>query len=400
MFTPSPTFEWRVPGCPEPPYWTLDWSATTRAFPDLFALGDVQQEPAHHGEGDVLTHTRMVCKALAAISRWRALPPVERRALFAAAVLHDISKGRCTVVDEQGHISAPGHARAGAHDTQVLLWQDHELPLMPREHIVRLVRHHGLPLWFWDREDMARAVIAASQVVRLDHIALLAEADVRGRVCADQQELLDRVALFHEFCADLGCLDAPYQFTSDHSRVVYFEGAPSPYTAYDDTRCEVMLMSGIPGAGKDTWLAHNYPDLPVISLDRLRAELDIAPTDNQRVVVHAAKEQAKVFLRAHSSFVWNATNVTHTMRAQLIDLFRRYHARVTIVYVDAAWRDIVERNRQREHGIPLAALHSLARKLDVPDLTEAHKVHWVVPDERLENVEAAVYSTQGSSGTG
>ena len=30
------------------------------------------------------------------------------------------------------------------------------------------------------------------------------------------------------------------------------------------------MMSGLPGAGKDFWVAENLRDLPVISLDALR----------------------------------------------------------------------------------------------------------------------------------
>ncbi len=80
------------------------------------------------------------------------------------------------------------------------------------------VRHHGLPLWFLDRADPARAVVAASQVARLDHVAMLAEADVRGRICADQRELLDRIELFRQYCVELGCLAQPRAFASAHSR--------------------------------------------------------------------------------------------------------------------------------------------------------------------------------------
>ena len=49
----------------------------------------------------------------------------------------------------------------------------------------------------------------------------------------------------------------------------------------EDYRCTVTMMSGLPGRGKDTWLAANCPDLPVVSLDELRCELDIEATDDQ-----------------------------------------------------------------------------------------------------------------------
>ena len=41
------------------------------------------------------------------------------------------------------------------------------------------------------------------------------------------------------------------------------------YAAFDDTVCEVVMMSGLPGAGKDFWVAENLADCPVVSLDAL-----------------------------------------------------------------------------------------------------------------------------------
>src|SRR5437879_1968992 len=49
-----------------------------------------------------------------------------------------------------------------------------------------------------------------------------AEADVRGRMCADGRKLLERIDLFRQFCAELDCFEQPRAFASAHSRFVYF----------------------------------------------------------------------------------------------------------------------------------------------------------------------------------
>ena len=346
-------------------------------------MAGVPQEPGYHAEGDVLTHTSMVAQALAALDEWRALAEPERTALFAAALLHDVAKPACTRVEADGRITSPRHAQVGGTMARALLWAGEGLDAAPpfpiRETISRLVRYHGLPLWFFEKPDPLRAVIEASQSVRLDWVALLAEADVRGRLCADQQELLDRIVLFRAFCEESRCYRAPREFASDHSRFVYFHrpsGDPE-YAAYDDTTCEVVLMSGLPGAGKDTWIRDHYPDRPVISLDQIRHELSISPRDNQGKVVWTAKERAREYLRQHKSFVWNATNITRSVRAPLIALFTSYAARVRIVYVDASRDVLISRNAKRAQPIPVPVIERLAAKLDVPDLTEAHAVEWV-----------------------
>ncbi len=222
-------------------------------------------------------------------------------------------------------------------------------------------------------------MIEASQRARLDRLALLAEADVRGRECGDRQELLDRIDLFRQYCREHRCYSGPREFPSDHSRFVYFRsehGSPD-YEAFDDTRFEVILMSGLPGAGKDTWIRQHRPDWPVVSLDQIRKELKVPPEANQAPVVQAAKERARQHLGAQRSFIWNATNVTRSMRSQLIDLFAGYPARIRIVSIDAPYSAILRRNRSRLQSIPERIIDELARKLEVPDLTEAHAVEWV-----------------------
>jgi predicted kinase len=209
---------------------------------------------------------------------------------------------------------------------------------------------------------------------------MVAKADILGRTCTDQQRLLDNISLFSEFCRDQQCFDRPRQFPSDHSRFLYFrkEDRDPDYLAYDDTRCEVVVMSGLPGAGKDKWIRENAYDLPVISLDDLRREMKIAATDNQGPVISAARELARQYLRRQQSFVWNATNLSRQIRAKTIDLCAAYNARVRIIYVEAPEATLYEQNRQREDSVPVAVIESLIERWEMPDLTEAHRVDFVV----------------------
>jgi len=371
---------WEAPCCPAPPDWHVDWPATLDTYPWLRTLAGVPQDPVHHAEGNVLIHTRAVVEALAALPSWRELPPAERSALFAAALLHDIAKPECTQVEPDGRISSPGHARAGAVLARRLLWE--EVPFAAREIIVGLVRLHGLPIWFLDRPDLDRSLLAASYRVPLDRLALLAEADARGRSCADPGDLLARIDLFRETCRSLGCLDRPRAFPSDHSRVRYFRGLQHDpgYEAWDDTWGEVVLLAGLPGAGKDFWLRESLPGLPVVSLDAIRQERGIGPEEPQGGVVRTAKEQAREHLRRRVPFAWNATNLTRHLRDPLIDLFLGYGARVRVVYVDAPPDLALRRNRERERSVPESVVLRLAGKLELPDLTEAHRVDYVAPD--------------------
>src|SRR4051812_41594244 len=100
-----------LPVCPGPPDWQIDWDAACAVFPSLASLAACPQDPRHHAEGDVGTHTRMVLAALVALPAFRALDPATREELYVAALLHDIGKPACTRHEPDGTITSRGHSR-------------------------------------------------------------------------------------------------------------------------------------------------------------------------------------------------------------------------------------------------------------------------------------------------
>jgi predicted kinase len=262
---------------------------------------------------------------------------------------------------------------------QQILW-DLGVPFREREAIASLIKYGSLPLWFWDKPNPERAVIKASQIIRCDMLGLLAEADVRGRYCDDQAQLFERIEFFREFCQENHCFEQPRIFPSAHSRFIYFqkEDRHPDYEAYDDTRFQVVMMSGLPGSGKDTWIQENLPNWRVISLDELRKTMGIDPDEDQGAVVNAAKTIAKEYLRNQQSFVWNATNLSRQLRGVLVRLFANYQASVRIVYLEAPWEELLRRNGDRTAKLPEKVLSRMKSRLEVPDITEAQTVDWVV----------------------
>jgi putative nucleotidyltransferase with HDIG domain len=363
--------------CPSPPVYRVDWQCIEEVFPAVRQMADCPQDALHHAEGNVLIHTQMVLDALVSMPAWRALPEWEREVVFTAALLHDVAKPSCTRV-EDGRITSRGHSKRGAITARTLLWSL-RLPIDAREQVANLIRYHQIPFFLIDKPGSRRTLFEVSQSARCDLLALVAEADARGRVCADQQKLLDNISLFTQYAEEQNCLRQPRQFPNDHSRFLYFrkEGRDPEYTAYDDTVCEVVLMSGLPGAGKDYWVAENLAGWPVISLDELRREMRISPTANQGAVVSRAREAARVYLRKKQPFVWNATNISRQMRELSVNLFAAYNARVRIVYVEAPEERLHEQNRERADAVPAEVIRKLTARWEVPDLTEAHSVEWV-----------------------
>ncbi|MEV6104410.1 AAA family ATPase [Streptomyces sp. NPDC051940] len=366
--------------CPDGPAWHVDWTGVTHAFPWVRRLAGVPQDAVHHAEGDVAVHTRMAAEALAALPEWRARPRADRVRLFAAVLLHDAAKPYCTQTGADGRITAHGHSRRGDLLVRRILWEA-GAPIAWREHVAALVRHHQVPFWGLERplDELRRIAYRVSLLASNEDLAVLATADILGRICSDAPEVRENIALYREFCAAEQCLTAPREFPSAHARFQFFRtpGRDPSYAAYDDTRMTVTVLSGLPGAGKDSWIAAHRPELPVVSLDAIRRERGVDPGAPQGAVVAAAQEAARARLRQGEPFVWNATNVSRQLRDQCTGLIAAYRGRVELIALEAPPAVLHHRNTSREHAVPRSAVERMLRRWEAPDPTEGHEVRWV-----------------------
>ncbi len=347
-----------------------------------------QQSPVWHGEGDVYTHTMMVCEALKRMPEYGELSERQQHILYIAALLHDVGKiPTSTLID--GEWKAPHHAPTGSRMAREVLWKEYGMcgddELMKiREAICLLIRYHSFPPHAIDMEDArlrlhkiaSNGLLAPHFTIRM--LCILCKADMLGRKCNDQQQMLEQIALCEELAKEEGCLDGCYPFKTNVVRRAYLSGQDvwKEQLLYDESWGEVILLSGLPGTGKDTWINRNLPDLPMISLDNIRREHRISPKAEQGFVANIAREQAKEYLRKHQPFVWNATNITTQMRESLVSLFETYKARVRMVYLEASWSNQRERNNQREYAVPNGVVESMLGKLILPEAHEARIVEW------------------------
>lgn len=355
-----------------------DWDTLSSRYDWIADMAETPQDPRHHAEGNVAIHTQMVLQALCALPGYQALPEQARDRLWMAALLHDVEKRSTTFTEPDGSIVSPGHAKKGAQTARRLLYTDFGTAFSEREQIAGLVRHHGLPLWLMHKPDPQKYLLEASFVVNTEWLVLLAKADVLGRICVDQAELLERIDFFEAYCREQECWGTTKAFPNERAMFHYFhkDGASPAYEPYDDSSCEVVLLSGLPGMGKDHYIRTHYPKLPVISLDAIRQKHKLDPRDRSAngFVAQEAKEQARIYLRAGQGFLWNATNITRQMRSQLIELFATYKARVRLIYIERSYAVWLKQNAAREEALPQSVLFKMLQKLEIPAPTEATTV--------------------------
>jgi len=115
----------------------------------------------------------------------------------------------------------------------------------------------------------------------------------------------------------------------------------------------------------------------MISLDAIRQELGILPTENQGPVAEEAQKRAKQLLRQKTPFVWNATNITPATRQKLVGLFTDYGAAVEILYLETESRERQRRNLSRPRPVPEQVVARMLSQLTPPEAKEAPTVRWL-----------------------
>jgi predicted kinase len=338
------------------------------------AMADCQQDAGWHSEGDVWTHTKMVCAQLPRLGEWSALTPHERLVLIFTALFHDSAKPLTSQVDPTtGRITSPKHAIKGEHLARRVL-REAGCSLAIREEIARMVRFHGRPSFLLEKANPSHEVVSLSWSVSNKLLYLLALADTRGRNTAEMTRPEENLHYWKMMAEENDCFEKPFAFGNDQARFLFFrQSEPNlHYVPHEEYRCTVTMMSGLPGSGKDTWLAAHRGDLPVVSLDDMREELGVEPTDNQGQVAQLARERCREMLRGRTSFAFNATNLLRQTRQRWIDLFADYNARIEMVYVEPALSVVLEQNKRRKRTVPEDVIVALANKLEPPTWTETH----------------------------
>ena len=338
------------------------------------AMVECPQDEGWHSEGDVWIHTKLVCAQLPLLEDWDGLTPHEQSVLLFTALFHDSGKPLTSQVDPgTARIISPKHALKAEHLARSIL-RHLGCDLTTREEIARLVRFHGRPVFLLEKPEPSHEVVSLSWLVSNKLLYLFCLADTRGRETGDMGRPEENLHLWKLVAEENGCFDQPYPFANDHARFLFYrqERPNLHYVPFEGHCCTVTLMSGLPGSGKDAWLAANRPSLPVVSLDDLRFELQVEATDDQGEVIQVAMERCREHLRSGRSFAFNATNILRQTRRRWIDLFAQYDARIEIVYVEPPLPMILSQNTRRVRPVPEKVVGELANKCEPPTFAEAH----------------------------
>lgn len=354
-------------------------------FRDIEKLKEIPQNPLYHAEGNVYYHTQLVCTSLSKFKEWNNLSKERRMILSLAAFFHDIGKQVCTKI-EDGIISSPKHAIIGAKMFRERCYfsasVQYHIPYTIREQIAWLIRYHGLPLLFLEKENTDLWIRRAASQTDLELLYLLAKADLYGRECKNKDILLEQIEYFKEYAIELNCFYQKPIFKNEYTQFQYLRGKSQWYSEFTYNPCNfnVYLMVGLPLSGKDTYIKTYMPNIPEISLDQIRKKLHISPSQSSKKIASIATEQAKIYLRNKQAFVWNATNIVRETREKLCVLFEAYGAKITIIYLEVPYKELLLRNKYRERIVPVPIINKLIRKLDMIEPWEAQTIKYIISE--------------------
>jgi predicted kinase len=142
-------------------------------------------------------------------------------------------------------------------------------------------------------------------------------------------------------------------------------------TSSSDPRQRIVIMVGLPGSGKSTWL--QQLGVTAISSDAVRLLLaDDATIQTIHPQVFATMRyllRRRLAIGRPVSYV-DATHLTPAERAPYVTIARKFGCDLEAVFFDIPAEICQQRNRQRQRIVPEEAIEAMRSKLVPPSLEE------------------------------
>jgi predicted kinase len=133
----------------------------------------------------------------------------------------------------------------------------------------------------------------------------------------------------------------------------------------------VVILVGLPGSGKSTWLAKLGAN--PISSDAIRLQLsdDEADQTIHGRVFSIARYLLRQRLELHRPVTYiDATNLVRANRKPFLKIAREFGARVEAVYFDVPLPVCLQRNANRSRQVPHQVMELMAAKVVPPSIAE------------------------------
>lgn len=146
-------------------------------------------------------------------------------------------------------------------------------------------------------------------------------------------------------------------------------------------KINVYVMIGLPGAGKDTWIANNLPEAhKVVCRDDIRAEIGlcnvgekiVASPQQENLVTTLFNTKLKEYARAGEDIAINNTNLRRRYRQEYKKILSDFDVNWIYVIVEAP--DLDTNKARRKGQIPPEVFDRLAQSYEPPTPDEYNEI--------------------------
>lgn len=340
-----------------------------------------EQNSEWHKEGNVAVHTQLVTEAMANYLDERAFNKESEYYLLmmAAAICHDIGKVTTTKFNEKiNKYTCRNHAKEGGRLARLLFF-DEDVEL--REKLCYMIRHHMDAFEIVKENKIFYNTIKSSMgIVPLRDMLILHYCDVISSKNdkEDENSVQDRINKIIATAKTIYCYDKPYMFDKRKHRNQCFYEPTGSVKVNKNANFQVYVMVGIAGAGKDTWIEKNIPDVKVLCRDHIRTEIGIegdkphGTKEQEDKVTEIINERIIECCEKQESFVLNNTNLKLQYRDELHKMIYKYNPEIIYVYIEAP---SIEDNKKRRKGqIDSRTIERMAKSFDFPEFYEYDKL--------------------------
>lgn len=364
----------------------------------IAAMVSTQQNPRYHREGSVMAHTQYVVQQYFTLREQFELTEEEREILYWTAVLHDIGKVRATIWQDNRWRS-PGHERAGVPMALNILLDRSEVPTGMRNSILDLIRWHGFPLRFAQRQQPPETLKLLGTRVDLRLLSIFGLMDFHGRDCDDKVQVLDWMGDFQQSSVPkaeyelgrYGDLQVIHQsWNIRHKNAVWSalqlrdarllqKLLNAPNADEIATRGQrITVVMGLPATGKSTWIAENLPTAFLVQL--AEHEIDNTLGDSTYLLERKMVEfrhLLRVYLNRHQHVVLETRPLKEEVRLELLQALRDMHTALDYVIVEAPQSTMQDRAGSDAGSMSSQELERSLVEQDVIHPWEAHSIRFV-----------------------
>ena len=153
---------------------------------------------------------------------------------------------------------------------------------------------------------------------------------------------------------------------------------------------KLIMMCGVPGSGKSTWVRNNFPDIEPVSRDAIRfAILDERGGDYfayEEEVFEKFIHQIIGSLVVDEITIADATHLNAKSRARVLNEVARFADEIEAVVMDVHLLTALERNDEREGRafVPRGVIRRMYFQMETPTIEEGFTKITIIREEDEE----------------